>query len=58
MDLMDILNETTPKPKKHIIDDAGTIMLNPNFNTWLLIDQNLAAAIYSTVSSQLLPYIL
>lgn len=46
------------KPEKQVRDASGAVILNPKFNLWLLIDQNLAAALYSTISPTLLPYVI
>ncbi|KAI0530962.1 hypothetical protein KFK09_000511 [Dendrobium nobile] len=43
---------------KQILNDNGASVLNPLYTTWMLIDQHLASAIYSTVSPSLLPYVL
>ncbi|PKU74510.1 Retrovirus-related Pol polyprotein from transposon TNT 1-94 [Dendrobium catenatum] len=45
-------------PMKQITDSNGNSKTNPLYSAWLLIDQHLASAIYSTVSAPLLPYIL
>ncbi|KAI0492930.1 hypothetical protein KFK09_027206 [Dendrobium nobile] len=47
-----------PPPAKYILNSSGNSKINPLYSTWLLIDQHLASAIYSTVSASLLPYIL
>lgn len=50
------LDGTTSKPPKQIITDSNNVAPNTNYNTWTLIDQNLAAALYSIISSALLQY--
>ncbi|PKU77483.1 Retrovirus-related Pol polyprotein from transposon TNT 1-94 [Dendrobium catenatum] len=52
------LTGATEKPAKQILGIDGSVRVNPLFTTWMLIDQHLASAIYSTVSASLLPYIL
>lgn len=52
------LDRTTIKPPKQIVGDNGYIIPNPHYNMWILIDQNLAVALYSTISSNLLFYVL
>ncbi|KAI0519495.1 hypothetical protein KFK09_006944 [Dendrobium nobile] len=47
-----------PKPPKQLLSSDGSVIINPQYSTWMLIDQHLASAIYSTVSASLLPYIL
>lgn len=51
------LNESTTKPLQHSISSNG-IVSNPNYNVRVLIDQNLVVALYSTISTSLLSYIL
>ncbi|PKU64191.1 Retrovirus-related Pol polyprotein from transposon TNT 1-94 [Dendrobium catenatum] len=46
------------QPPKEILAADGTTKINQSFQLWMLIDQHLASAIYSTISSSLLPYIL
>lgn len=43
---------------RQTMDDLGNITINPHYKTGMLVDQNLAAALYSTISSSLLPYLL
>ncbi|PKU84686.1 Retrovirus-related Pol polyprotein from transposon TNT 1-94 [Dendrobium catenatum] len=52
------LDGSTPKPAKNIVSESRQITPNPQYLTWTLIDQNLAAALYSIISPSLLPYIL
>ncbi|KAI0504725.1 hypothetical protein KFK09_015678 [Dendrobium nobile] len=52
------LNGTTVPSEKHVTDSNGNSKTNPLYSAWLLIDQHLASAIYSTVFASLLPYIL
>ncbi|PKU72184.1 Retrovirus-related Pol polyprotein from transposon TNT 1-94 [Dendrobium catenatum] len=37
---------------------SGEVVPNPNYQTWILIDQNLFAALYLVISPTLLPYII
>ncbi|KAI0492109.1 hypothetical protein KFK09_026374 [Dendrobium nobile] len=46
------------KPPKQLLSSDGSVTVNPLYSTWMLIDQHLASAIYSTISASLLPYIL
>lgn len=48
------LDGTMIKPLKQIIREIGNTIANTNYNTWILIKQNLANAIYSIISSNLL----
>ncbi|KAI0494554.1 hypothetical protein KFK09_024695 [Dendrobium nobile] len=48
----------TVKPAKQILAPDGSRSHNPLYSTYMLIDQHLSSAIYSTVSPTLLPYIL
>lgn len=41
-----------------IQDGLGNFIPNLNYNTWMLINQNLVVALYSTISSLLLSYVL
>ncbi|KAI0507949.1 hypothetical protein KFK09_014077 [Dendrobium nobile] len=52
------LKGTMVKPLKLLSSTDGSSTLNPLYTSWLLIDQHLASAIYSTISASLLPYIL
>lgn len=52
------LDTSTPKPEKKTVDESGNVILNPSFNTWILIDQNLSVALYSMISPSLLSYVL
>lgn len=52
------VDRSMPSPKKNMIDEIDNVTLNLIFNTWMLIDQNLAATLYSTNFPSLLPYVL
>lgn len=52
------LDGSNQKPTKHILNEGGEIILNPGYKIWMLADQNLAAALYSTISTSLLPYVI
>lgn len=52
------LDGSARKPCKEISDDSCNIRANSSYNLWLLIDQNLATTLYSTIPPQLLPYVL
>ncbi|PKU76820.1 Retrovirus-related Pol polyprotein from transposon TNT 1-94 [Dendrobium catenatum] len=52
------LDGTTAAPPTHTLDGTGQQILNPAHSTWVLIDQNLAAALYSIISPAILPYVL
>ncbi|KAI0498499.1 hypothetical protein KFK09_019387 [Dendrobium nobile] len=52
------LTGTNVKPQKQLLATDGTVSLNPLYQTWMLVDQNLAAALYSTISQSFLPYVL
>ncbi|XP_020677738.1 uncharacterized protein LOC110096231 [Dendrobium catenatum] len=54
----DFLTGAASKPSKQVKNLDGSLSPNPLFHTWFLIDQNLAAAIFSTIGSSLLPYVL
>ncbi|PKU79495.1 Retrovirus-related Pol polyprotein from transposon TNT 1-94 [Dendrobium catenatum] len=45
-------------PPEQLIASDGTTTPNKAFQTWMLVDQNLASALYSTISASLLPYVL
>lgn len=45
-------------PSQYITNTARAKVLNPQHTTWLLIDQNLATALYSVISQTILPYVL
>ncbi|KAI0525179.1 hypothetical protein KFK09_004571 [Dendrobium nobile] len=51
------LDGSTPKPTKFLSTDPK-IVPNLEYYTWLLVDQNLAAVLYSTISTTFLPYVL
>lgn len=44
-------------PPKFVLTDSNPLSLSPTYTTWLLIDQNLSATLYSTISLSILPYI-
>ncbi|KAL0927304.1 hypothetical protein M5K25_001466 [Dendrobium thyrsiflorum] len=48
---------STPKPPKMISTASGNIQLNQEYYTWLLVDQNLAFVLYSTISLTFLLYV-
>lgn len=52
------LNGSLPYPSRHLLQIDGTLLPNPSYQNWQLIDQNLTATLYSTISPPLLPYIL
>ncbi|KAL0926323.1 hypothetical protein M5K25_002541 [Dendrobium thyrsiflorum] len=52
------LTGSIPCPPKHLLSPSDDLTPNPAFHTWHLLDQNLAAALYSTISSSILPHIL
>ncbi|KAH0470888.1 hypothetical protein IEQ34_000611 [Dendrobium chrysotoxum] len=52
------LDGTAIKLQKQILIAEGSVSINPHYQTWLLVDQNLSAALYSTISPSLLPYVL
>ncbi|PKU69917.1 Retrovirus-related Pol polyprotein from transposon TNT 1-94 [Dendrobium catenatum] len=52
------LTGSTPPPPPQITSNSGQIISNPAYNTWILIDQNLAAALYAIISPSILPYVL
>ncbi|PKU72052.1 Retrovirus-related Pol polyprotein from transposon TNT 1-94 [Dendrobium catenatum] len=43
---------------RQVLASDGTISTNPLYQSWKLIDQNLASALYATISPSLLPYVL
>ncbi|PKU61173.1 Retrovirus-related Pol polyprotein from transposon TNT 1-94 [Dendrobium catenatum] len=45
-------------PPEFLIASDGSTTPNKVFKTWMLVDQNLASALYSTISASLLPYVL
>ncbi|KAI0520293.1 hypothetical protein KFK09_007765 [Dendrobium nobile] len=51
------LDGSASKPPKPITS-ANVLKPNPEYYSWLLIDQNLAAVLYSTISTTFLPYVL
>ncbi|KAL0923370.1 hypothetical protein M5K25_007424 [Dendrobium thyrsiflorum] len=52
------LDGSARQPPCQVTSATGQVELNPQFSTWLLIDQNLAIALLSTISTNFLPYIL
>ncbi|KAI0489126.1 hypothetical protein KFK09_028968 [Dendrobium nobile] len=52
------LNPTKPKPTRFITQNDGSSLYNPDFSHWNLTDQNLSAAICSTITAPILPYII
>ncbi|KAI0511994.1 hypothetical protein KFK09_012628 [Dendrobium nobile] len=52
------LDGTILRPPPQLTSANGSVISNPLYSTWLLIDQNLAAALFSTISASLLPYVL
>ncbi|XP_020679496.1 uncharacterized protein LOC110097465 [Dendrobium catenatum] len=52
------LDGSIPAPNKHIVSLSNTHTPNPANNQWDLIDQNITAALYSIISTSLLPYVL
>ncbi|KAI0497283.1 hypothetical protein KFK09_020506 [Dendrobium nobile] len=51
------LDGSTPQPSK-LVSNATEIVPNPEYYTWLLVDQNLVVVLYTTISSTFLPYVL
>lgn len=52
------LDPKTPPPQQTIHQSDGSTVSNTSFNQWILTDQNLAAALCSTISASILPYII
>ncbi|KAI0493150.1 hypothetical protein KFK09_027426 [Dendrobium nobile] len=52
------IQTSTPIPDRLKIQPDGTTATNPKYSEWVLIDQNLAADICSTVSPAILPYVI
>ncbi|PKU73082.1 hypothetical protein MA16_Dca027685 [Dendrobium catenatum] len=52
------LDGTVTRPPRQTTNVSGAVTPNTLFATWMLIDQNLAAALFSTISAPLLPYVL
>lgn len=50
------LDGSTSKLVKQIVGELDNITPNLHYNKWVLIDQNLVIALYSTISPPLLPY--
>lgn len=47
-----------PCPLRFISTDDGITNLNPSYTQWILMDQNLASALFATITPPILPYIL
>ncbi|PKU84066.1 Retrovirus-related Pol polyprotein from transposon TNT 1-94 [Dendrobium catenatum] len=52
------LTGATSSPTPTILSGSGQQISNPDYNNWISIDQNLAAALYSVISPAILPYVL
>ncbi|KAI0493314.1 hypothetical protein KFK09_027591 [Dendrobium nobile] len=52
------LTGSTSCPPPLIPNTSGQSIKNPVHDTWVLIDQNLAAALYSVINPTILPYVL
>ncbi|KAI0501098.1 hypothetical protein KFK09_019316 [Dendrobium nobile] len=52
------LDNAVQKPSRLLQYTDGSSELNPAYTHWILVDQNLAAALCSTISSSILPYVL
>ncbi|KAI0528665.1 hypothetical protein KFK09_001207 [Dendrobium nobile] len=52
------LDPLSPTPDKQCWQSDDSMSLNPKYTQWLLTDQNLAAALCSTISQSILPYII
>ncbi|KAL0904158.1 hypothetical protein M5K25_026232 [Dendrobium thyrsiflorum] len=52
------LESASQAPPRLLHQDDGSTIPNSIYHQWILTDQNLAAALYSTISSSVLPYIL
>ncbi|KAI0494727.1 hypothetical protein KFK09_024870 [Dendrobium nobile] len=52
------LDPNYPIPDKILVSATGSTSSNPLYLQWLLNDQNLAAAICSTISASILPYVI
>ncbi|PKU81646.1 hypothetical protein MA16_Dca013077 [Dendrobium catenatum] len=51
------LDSSLPSPSSVLLQTDGTSIPNRQYNQWRLTDQNLTAAICSTISSAILPYV-
>ncbi|KAL0904327.1 hypothetical protein M5K25_026419 [Dendrobium thyrsiflorum] len=51
-------NSSSPPPTRLLLQPGNTTTLNPVYTQWLVVDQNLAAAICSTISAAILTYVL
>ncbi|KAI0515851.1 hypothetical protein KFK09_008519 [Dendrobium nobile] len=56
--LESFLDSQSPIPVKIVIRSDGSSASNPLYHQWLLNNQNLAAAMCSTISASILPYVL
>ncbi|KAI0510566.1 hypothetical protein KFK09_011171 [Dendrobium nobile] len=52
------LTGSISRPPPLITDTSGQTIKNLSHDTWVLIDQNLAAALYSVINPSILPYVL
>ncbi|KAI0525208.1 hypothetical protein KFK09_004600 [Dendrobium nobile] len=52
------LDPLTPIPEERCKKSDNSIATNPKYTHWLLTDQNLAAALCSTISQTVLPYVI
>ncbi|KAI0519375.1 hypothetical protein KFK09_006821 [Dendrobium nobile] len=52
------LESPSSSPSEHILSSDGIQTPNPTYQSWILQDQNLAAALCSTITATVLPYIL
>ncbi|PKU76601.1 Retrovirus-related Pol polyprotein from transposon TNT 1-94 [Dendrobium catenatum] len=52
------LDGSSSIPSDNITSATGQSVPNPAYTNWILIDQNLAAALYSVISPTILPYVL
>ncbi|KAI0498944.1 hypothetical protein KFK09_019842 [Dendrobium nobile] len=52
------LDGSSPIPPENIVSATGQSVPNPAHTNWILIDQNLAAALYSVISPTIHPYVL
>ncbi|PKU69447.1 Retrovirus-related Pol polyprotein from transposon TNT 1-94 [Dendrobium catenatum] len=55
---MPFLSSTTDPPEKYTKTTEGNTVINSQYIRWNLIDQNLAAALCSTISAAVLPYVI
>ncbi|KAI0511938.1 hypothetical protein KFK09_012572 [Dendrobium nobile] len=54
----DFLDGSNICPPKTIQDATGRSIPNPDYTEWMRVDQNLAASLYSVISTAILPYVL